>query len=457
MSSTLHDLAADEPAPAILFVDDEPSILSALRRLVRPQGYRVLLAESGRAGLALLESETVDLVVSDMRMPEMDGAAFLEQVRLRWPEAGRILLTGYSDISSTVAAINRGEIHRYIAKPWDDRDLVLALRDGLERRRLLHENRRLQQLTQAQNGELKALNADLADRVKARTSELEQVNGMLEKSYEQLQENFMLSIDVFSGLLELRMDGTAGHSRQVADLARRMARKLAAKGTLEQDVHIAGLLHEIGKIGLPDKLLNKPLSTLNAEELTLYRCHTLNAETALMPLQQLQRAARLVRAQHERVDGKGFPDGLSGDEVPLGAQVLGAASAYFAALTGRMAVKRYSATEARALIASGAGMRYTPEVVAAFDEAIQEEPEIVALDREVQPSELEVGMTLSRDLLTPQGTLLLAAGFMFDARVIRHVREFCSRQEARLKLYVKLPVAATRPAGDSEWRQLERT
>ncbi|MBV8501292.1 MAG: response regulator, partial [Paucibacter sp.] len=102
MSSTLHDLAADEPAPAILFVDDEPSILSALRRLVRPQGYRVLLAESGRAGLALLESETVDLVVSDMRMPEMDGAAFLEQVRLRWPEAGRILLTGYSDISSTV-------------------------------------------------------------------------------------------------------------------------------------------------------------------------------------------------------------------------------------------------------------------------------------------------------------------------------------------------------------------
>src|ERR1700741_3164612 len=94
--------------PVVLFVDDEPSILSALRRLFRPQGYRVLLAESGAAGLELLEKEKVDLVVSDMRMPEMDGAALLEKVRERWPTVGRILLTGYADIVSTVAAAHRG-------------------------------------------------------------------------------------------------------------------------------------------------------------------------------------------------------------------------------------------------------------------------------------------------------------------------------------------------------------
>jgi response regulator RpfG family c-di-GMP phosphodiesterase len=116
--------------PVVLFVDDEVSILSALRRLFRPQGYRVLLAESAKAGLAMLETEPVDLVVSDMRMPEMDGAALLEQVHQRWPTVGRILLTGYADIGSTVAAINRGQIHRYIAKPWDDRELVMCVQDA---------------------------------------------------------------------------------------------------------------------------------------------------------------------------------------------------------------------------------------------------------------------------------------------------------------------------------------
>ncbi|MES2115687.1 MAG: response regulator, partial [Pseudomonadota bacterium] len=104
----------------VLFVDDEPNILSALRRLFRPRGYRVLTAESGAEGLEVLEREPVDLVISDMRMPEMDGARFLAQVRQRWPGVLRLLLTGYSDIQSIQDAINCGEIYRYITKPWDD-------------------------------------------------------------------------------------------------------------------------------------------------------------------------------------------------------------------------------------------------------------------------------------------------------------------------------------------------
>jgi response regulator RpfG family c-di-GMP phosphodiesterase len=230
---------ATDPA-VILFVDDEPAILSSLRRLFRPHGYRVLLADSGKAGLAMLETEPVDLVVSDMRMPEMDGAALLEQVYQRWPSVGRVLLTGYADIGSTVAAINRGQIQRYVAKPWDDRELILCVQDSLERRRLEKENRQLLQLTRSQNDELQALNTDLAGRVKARTSELEQVNAMLETSFSQLQENFLLSINVFSGLIELRGGGMAGYSRDVADLARRIARRLNVGAPLEQDVYIAG-------------------------------------------------------------------------------------------------------------------------------------------------------------------------------------------------------------------------
>lgn len=246
-------MTEETAAPVVLFVDDEPSILSALRRLVRPQGYRVLLASGGAAGLELLAQEPVDVVVSDMRMPEMDGAVFLEQVRERWPAVGRILLTGYADIQATVAAVNRGQIQRHIAKPWDDRELLMAIDDALSRRRLEVENRALLQLTKAQNAELQSLNADLSQRVRARTMELEQVNAMLEKSFEQVKETFLLSIQVFSGLMELREGGLAGYSRQVADLARRTARRMGLGPRVEEDVHSAGLLHEIGKLGFPTR------------------------------------------------------------------------------------------------------------------------------------------------------------------------------------------------------------
>lgn len=433
MDSTVPD------PPVVLFVDDEPSILSALRRLFRPQGYKVLLAESGRMGLELLETEKVDLVVSDMRMPEMDGATLLEKVRERWPTVGRILLTGYADIGSTVAAINRGQIHRYIAKPWDDRELVMCVQDGLERRRLEQENKALLRLTNEQNDELQALNAGLTARVKARTAELEQVNAMLETSFAQVQENFLLSINVFSGLVELRSSGLAGYSRQVADLARRTVRRLNGGAVLEEDVYIAGLLHEIGKIGFPDTLLRKPLSAMSSDELALYRRHTLNGEAALLPLGRLQRVGRLVRTHHERIDGKGFPDGLSGDDVPLGAQILSASSDYYAAQSGRLSLKRYTPAEAQALIRGGAGTRYEVAVVEAFELALGDEPIDKPQDRELQAHEVMPDMVLARDLLSPQGTLLLAAGFVFDLRVVRQLREFSGREGVKLRIFVKLP------------------
>ena len=138
-------------APTILCVDDEPNILSSLRRLFRPHGYRVLTADGGAAGLALLESETVDLVISDMRMPHMDGAQFLAQVRQRWPGTMRLLLTGYADIQSILDAINQGEIYRYVTKPWDENDIVLVVRHALERRALEQEKLRLEALTASQN------------------------------------------------------------------------------------------------------------------------------------------------------------------------------------------------------------------------------------------------------------------------------------------------------------------
>jgi len=458
--ASISELPAARPEPpagtaeatlaVVLCVDDEPAILSSLRRLLRPKGYKVLLAEGGQAGLDALAREPVDLVVSDMRMPEMDGAQFLEQVRLRWPEVIRILLTGYADVSSTIAAINRGEIHRYIAKPWDDQNMLMVVEDGLRRRRLEQENQRLQALTQAQNLELQALNASLEARVKARTQEIEQINGMLEQAYAELQSNFLLSIHVFAGLMELRDGSMVGYSRQVAALAKATAHQLGLAPLAEQDLHIAGLLHEVGKLGFPDALLRKPMSLMRGEELQLFRRHPLNAEAALMPLAQLHRAARLVRAQHERLDGKGFPDGLSGDQLPLPAQVLAAAVDYHGLQSGRLAERRYSADEALSMVKGGADVRYAKAVVEALGTALQSLAEQGPQDRLILAQDLVEGMVLSRDLTSPQGALLLARGYVFDARVVKQVREYARREGVKLQLHVRLdqPSPPT-PVGDA--------
>lgn len=442
--STTAPVAPVPAVPCVLFVDDEPSILNALRRVVRPAGYRILIAEGGEAGLALLAQESVDLVVSDMRMPGMDGAQFLQEVRRRWPKIQRVLLTGYADIGSTIAAINLGEIHRYIAKPWDDQELLLALREGLARRELERENERLQALTQQQNEELTRVNASLEARVKARTAEIEQINAMLEQAYGELERNFLLSMDVFAGLLELRQQGAAGYCRKVANLAKAVAAALKLSPSEQQDVFVAGLLHEVGKISLPDQLLGRPLSTLNAEEQTRVRRHVLAAESALMPLAALQRVARLVRMQHERVDGHGGPDGLQGDDLPLAAQALGVAVEYQAMVHGRLSVKPPSPKEAQRIVAGFKGTHYRAEVTEAFL-AVVESMNTADDDRQIDAVELRPGMVLARDLLSAKGNLLLAAGYRFDERVVRQIHEYVRREGSRLSLYIKPFDAAAAP------------
>lgn len=420
------------PKPAtILFVDDEPSILSALNRLFRPQGYRVLMAESGENGLALLQREQVDLVVSDMRMPGMDGAAFLAETRRRHPEIGRILLTGYADITATIAAINEGAIERYVAKPWNDAELSLAVRDAVERLTLKREHERLTALVRQQNVELE-------QRVAERTAELAQANT-------KLSENFQLSIQVFASLLELRNQGSAGHSRQAAELARRVAAALELEPSLQEEVHAAALLHEIGKIGLPDALLQKPESLMTPEELGRYRKYPMTGESALLPLTDLHNVAHLVRSHQERFDGRGFPDGLAGLQIPVAAQVVGIAVTYQNLLDGRASPRRHSPDDARGMLTGMAGARYAPAVVQALLKVLNTAPEpAAATDRELGLHELQAGMVLSRDLLSPHGMLLLAKGHVFSARVIEQLRDLAQRHDQKLRLHVELasiPVA----------------
>ncbi|MCW8827025.1 MAG: response regulator, partial [Gammaproteobacteria bacterium] len=188
----------------LLFVDDETNILSALRRLFRPAGYKILLANSGQEGLKILEENSVDLIVSDMRMPEMDGATFLAHASEKSPDTVRILLTGYADMESTIAAINKGKIFKYFSKPWDDTQITLGVKQALEQRLLKKDRDRLLELTKKQNAELQDLNSNLEEKVKERTEEVRQTMGMLETAHKSLKKSFTSSIKVLSDIIEMR-------------------------------------------------------------------------------------------------------------------------------------------------------------------------------------------------------------------------------------------------------------
>lgn len=421
----------------LLFVDDEPSILSSLRRLFRQHGYRILLAEGGAAGLLVLENEHVDLVISDMRMPEMDGAKFLEQVRTRWPKVVRILLTGYADIGSTINAINRGEIYRYISKPWNDNEIVLTVRDALERNRLEQENARLLALTRQQNDELKDLNANLEKIVVSRTEEVRQTFGMLESSHKELKRSFMATVKVFAGLIELRGGKVAGHSRRVAEHARELAVRLQLDEAAQQDVLVAALLHDIGKIGLSNDLIERPFTSLSADARGEIMKHPLKGQQVLMGVDQLKNAALLIRHHHELFDGSGYPDHLAGLAIPIGCRILAVANDYDALQIGTLVQQPMRPADALKWLIENRGKRYDPGVVDAFAAIQSEQHKDLVVELPTRPSSLKSGMTLSRDLAHPDGYLLLAKGQKLDAVMIEQLQKLEVINGSPMTAYVR--------------------
>ncbi|MDD4964827.1 MAG: response regulator [Gallionella sp.] len=427
----MNQEAMDPPVPAtLLFIDDETNILSSLKRLFRPLGYTILTAESGAAALLILEQTRIDLVISDMRMPNMSGAEVLEKIRNQWPDVVRILLTGFSDISSTIAAINRGEIYRYIAKPWNDDDIVLVVRDALERKHLLAEKQRLETLTLRQYDALKELNASLENKVHERTVELH-------AALEQLKKDYFSTIQVFANLMELRKGSMAGFSRRVAQLCRELAQKMSIPESDIQTLETAALLHNMGAIGLPDNLLDKPYIALTYAERVEFDKHPLRAASALMALDPMLKVSELIRHHREHYSGAGNLATIHSDELSLGARILLVASDFVALQQGLFSRDKLSTEQALNMISSGSNTRYDPAVVDAFLNMMSHIGHFapVAQEFQLKSSQLREGMLLEQDVLTANGMLLLLKGTTLSAHHIRELREYEQSSGEHLSLY----------------------
>jgi response regulator RpfG family c-di-GMP phosphodiesterase len=239
----------------------------------------------------------------------------------------------------------------------------------------------------------------------------------------------------------MRGGNLSGHSRRVADLCRRLSAKLQIDSKLAQEIFVAALLHEIGKVGFSDELLQTPVASMTPVQLDAYRKHTVQAEQLLMPLPDLRGATEIITAQFERFDGTGFPTKAAGGAIPVGARILALASDFDSLQIGTLAPRPITPDEAKIIIVHSSGKRYDPEVVDAFvhllggsDKAESEKQGLE--ERQVTSGEMEAGMVLTRDLVTPNGLLMLAADHALDNRLIQKIKDFEKSLEIRITAYI---------------------
>ena len=429
----------DEPLaikPAVLLVDDEESILNSLRRLLRSQPYDVVLATSGAQALEVMASRPIDLVMSDARMPGMDGATLLAEVHRLYPTTSRILLTGYADLTTIIKAINDGQIHRYISKPWNDEELPLVLQQALE-------HQRLQRLAREHNEQLKALNATLEKRVVARTAELQQTADMLDLAYDELKRSYVTGTEVFSLLANLRLPKDKQTNRALIELIRVYCASQTMDEASTRDLTMAAALYNIGKLSWTDSMMIAPSDRLHSTDRELYRAYPAQSESLLMTLEPMKDAARIIRHHQERWDGSGFPDHLKGDAIPSGSRLLKLAVDFIELQKGLILERHLNSDEALLYIRKYAGRLYDPQMVEDFVLACATFLSDVTLGdpsvKVMSTRELAEGMVLARNLNADNGMLLLNAGKVLNLPLVDKLIAFEAMEGAKYSVFIRVP------------------
>ncbi len=312
-----------DPQPGLLFVDDEVNIAKALARLFREEPIRVFTAASGSEALELLEREPIQVIVSDHRMPGISGIELLAQVRERWPEVVRMMLTGYTNVDIALDAINRGEVYRLIAKPWNDEELRVTVRQALDTVRMRREIERLNEVTREQNaalqemnGALQGMNRTLEEKVRERTKEVQE-------KHRELRLAYVSTVRALAEAIDAKDPYTRGHSERVGVYSSRIARELDCPNLFVERIYLAGLLHDVGKIGIPDAIITKP-GRLTRIEYELIQKHPEIGARILEPVSFLADLVPCVRHHHEWYDGsdRGYPDRLKGEQIPFPSRII---------------------------------------------------------------------------------------------------------------------------------------
>ena len=271
----------------ILIVDDEQSVLNTLKRLFRNKDYLIFTAMNGEEGLSLLTEQSVDLIISDMRMPYMDGAEFLSAVKEAYPLIERILLTGYSDMDSTIKAINDGGIFGYLSKPWDAAQLLSLVESALDQ---THKNK----LKNRTLKRFKKQNDSLGEDLERNQREIAQSAEFVDHAFNKLQDSFDVTEQMLMNLLDLKLKGQRNYAEKVSSIASQLSRVLGVSDYNQKVLLTAARLHGVGKIGIPDHVLALSSDEMNQEQFSQYKQYPANSACTLMSYSAFEDVAQVL-------------------------------------------------------------------------------------------------------------------------------------------------------------------
>ncbi len=409
----------------VLFVDDESSVLASLRRAFRGfENYEYHFANSPMEALEILAQHTITVLVSDHKMPQMAGAEFLARVKEKRPDTIRMLLTGQADLEAVQRAVNGGEIFRFFLKPWKDDELRAAVKQAAEFHDLSFENKRLLSLTRKQNEDLSALNATLEDQVQTRTTQLADALYTARALNEQLTQGLYDSTKALVTMIQLARPDLGSHSRRVAGHATAIGQSLGLHGNDLNDLEIAALLHDGGKLGLPPFIVEKHVSDYRREERDLYQTHPIMGTEYLKGVKQYEQICTFILAHHEHFDGGGFPAGLLGSHVPLEAYIIGIADAFDHLMNRPRHNAEFNYQYACQTISELSEKEFPSRVVQALLDYAPRVADRLQSAEEVRLglSDLTPNLVLARDVYTMSGSLLLAAGATLTIQGIARLR-----------------------------------
>lgn len=388
--ATPADNITAAPVFTVLVIDDIKENLSVMGELLQPL-YRVRLANSGRRGLQAAASEPYpDLILLDIMMPEMDGYEVLAKLRENplTQDIPVIFVTAMDSDEDEERGLALGVID-YITKPVRPPIFLARVRNYLEIKR----NR----------DALKSQNAELEIKVQERTRALKITLEKAEDANSKLRKTYFGILHAFSDLAELRGGPIGAHAQRVADLTRQVTSRLDMPESERQNAFVAALLHDIGMIGFPDELFHKPACAHKGEEVALYQQHPGIGARVVGKIEKMDAIAQIIHAHHEHYDGSGFPLGLSGLNIPLGARVIAAVSDYDDLIHGNLTTHPMTAKQACQYLVEERGLRYDPEVIDALEPLLAQAESFEVDEIKVSAHHLQEGMMVSREIRHPEG------------------------------------------------------